>query len=147
MHSPKDPLLQFLFERESIVVVAGSTTPNDTLPASLSIALVATSLKKNVSLVAQQDIPHHLAFLRFDTIIPSPSFSPKTSLTISSRSHRITNAYYTEHNDEFHILLTDAKNETIPYADIAVSEPQNKRGVIAVGCTPQESEKIRTEHH
>jgi len=142
-----DTLLQFLFEKESIAVIAGNTAPDDTLPASLSIALVATSLEKDVSLVAQQGIPHHLAFLRFDTIIPSSSFSlKKTSFTVSSHNHSIANAYYTQQNSELHILLTDTDNQVVPYTDITVSAPQNKRGIIAIGCTPQEIEKIRQEN-
>ena len=147
MHRTNDSLLQFLAEKESVVVIAGNTTPDDTLPASLSVALVATSLKKDVSLVIQQSIPHHLTLLRFDAIIASSSFSlKKTSFTVSSQNHTIANAYYAKQNNDLQILLTDTENKTIPHTDITVSASKNTTGVVAIGCTPQEIEKIQQEN-
>ncbi len=142
MSSPpqEKELFEFLNQNSKIVIFVGKDNIYDSLPAAVSIAIVALSLKKSVYIkTPNQTIPSQLLFLNFNNILTSLSFyNKKTSFIIKSKN--ISALYYVKENDALSVSALDENKNLILCRDIIFLDPKKEASSsIFIGISDEET--------
>lgn len=123
-------LAEFLTTNPSILVVAGTDYPLDTVPASLALASRIRENGASAAVLAPSGIPASLAFLSSEPILSSSERPLKgVSMSVTPTGGSIAGLHYLREEHTVHLIFSDSRGGLIPRDQLRV-----ERAVPSFSC-------------
>lgn len=123
-------LAEFLTTNPSVLVVAGTDYPLDTVPASLALASRVRTGGGSATVLAPSGIPAPLAFLSSEPILSSSERPLKgVSMSVTPTNSSIAGLHYLREENTVHLIFSDSRGTLIPREQLRV-----ERAVPSFSC-------------
>lgn len=114
-------LAEFLTSNPSVLIVAGTKNPLDTVPACLALATRIRQNGGNAACLAPSGIPAPLAFLGSEPILSSSAHPLKgVSMSVTPLGNPIAGLHYLREGSSIHLIFSDNHGGLIPREELRV---------------------------